>query len=76
MELKEAIRKVREEKIVFDGSEGVKYFLFMGNHDKVYYVHGETINEDKKRIAILEDAIPNFLAKNWWKTDWKIWGGD
>lgn len=73
MELKEAIKKVREGKIVFDGSNDTKYFLFMGNHDKVYYVHNKTINEDKKRIAILEEATPNFLAENWWKTDWKIW---
>jgi len=76
MELKEALNQVRKSKIVFDGSKGTKYFLFMHNHNEVYYVHDKTINEDKKKIAILNDAKPNFLAENWWKTKWKIWNGE
>lgn len=73
MELKQAINKVREGKIVFDGSKGMKYFLFMMNHDAVYYIHDKTINEDKKEIAVLRNAKPNFLAENWWKTNWRIY---
>ncbi len=74
MELKQALAKVRKGEIVFDGSkEGSKYFLFMHNHNEVYYIHSKTINEDKKRIAVLENAKPNFLAENWWKDKWEIY---
>lgn len=75
MELKEAIRKVREGKIVFDGSKikEMKYFLFMWNHDELYYIHDKTINEDKKRVAVLENAKPNLLAVSWWENKWKVW---
>jgi len=72
MELKEAIKHVRKGKIVIDGSKGTKYFLF-SNHDKIYIVHDKTINEDKKRIAILENATPNFLAEAWWDNKWEIY---
>ncbi len=76
MELKQAIKKIREGKIVFDGSKGMKYFLFMVDHNELYYVHDKIINEDKKRIAVLSNAKPNLLAENWWKTNWRIYKED
>jgi hypothetical protein len=49
--------------------------IFLWTNKDKCDLHEETINQDKIRIAELEDNKPDLIAKGWWENKWKIWKG-
>lgn len=76
MELKEAIIKITEGKIVFDKNTSGAYFFLFGRENIIYYVNDHKINNDKMELAIKNNNRPSLLASGWWENKWEVYDYD
>ena len=71
----QAINWLRKGKVIVDNTKNCfedRFFLF-SDGEKIYYILDKTINEDKKKLAVKSNNIPNLIGGDWVSKSWEIY---